>query len=97
MVSPDEKEGGVWINQNARFALADLDAGREISFETAFKDNGVYVFVISGEITIGDQKLGSRDALGVFDIEKFYDSGKSKFERARHRNPDASVTEKKET
>jgi quercetin 2,3-dioxygenase len=65
VVSPHENEGGVWINQDARFALANLEEGKEISFKPAFKDNGVYFFVLDGEVKIGDAQLNKRDAIGV--------------------------------
>ena len=57
VVSPDDKEGGVWINQDARFVLADIEAGKAISFEPKFNGNGVYIFVIEGEITVQDAIL----------------------------------------
>ncbi|MDP4217857.1 MAG: pirin family protein [Bacteroidota bacterium] len=65
VVSPDEKEGGVWINQDARFAITRLKAGKEIPFTPAFPGNGVYIFVLEGEVTIGDIKLERRDGLGI--------------------------------
>jgi redox-sensitive bicupin YhaK (pirin superfamily) len=70
VVSPDDKEGGVWINQDARFALADLEAGKEISFTPKFSGNGVYIFVLDGEITIDGRKVGKRDAVGVYDTNE---------------------------
>lgn len=71
LVSPEGKEGGVWINQDARFAITDLEAGKELVFTPIFKGSGVYVFVLDGEITIGDQSLGKRDALGILETEGF--------------------------
>ena len=71
VVSPDEKEGGVWINQDARFAITRLAAGKEIGFSPAFKGNGVYVFVIEGEVTIDGKKLEKRDALGISGTDAF--------------------------
>jgi redox-sensitive bicupin YhaK (pirin superfamily) len=71
LVSPEVKEGGVWINQDARFAMTDLEAGKELVFTPSFKESGVYVFVLDGEITIGDQILGKRDALGILETEGF--------------------------
>jgi redox-sensitive bicupin YhaK (pirin superfamily) len=71
VVSPDEKEGGVWINQDARFALTDIEAGNEISFEPKFSGNGVYIFVIEGEITIDGKKIGKRDAIGISGTGEF--------------------------
>jgi quercetin 2,3-dioxygenase len=71
VVSPDEKENGLWINQDARFALTNLEAGKEISFTPKFKGNGVYVFVIEGEITIDNKKIGKRDAIGISETDGF--------------------------
>ena len=66
VVSPNEKDGGVWINQDARFALTDLEAGHQIAYTPAFKDNGLYVFLIDGGIEISGVKLGKRDAIGIY-------------------------------
>jgi len=69
VVSPNEQDGGVWINQDARFALATVEAGKEAAFTPAFKGNGVYFFVLDGEVEIGDTLLGKRDAIGVYEID----------------------------
>jgi redox-sensitive bicupin YhaK (pirin superfamily) len=71
VVSPDTKEGGVWINQDSRFALTRLQAGKEISFTPAFPGNGVYIFVIEGEVIIDGKTLGRRDAMGISDAGSF--------------------------
>ena len=70
VVSPQENEGGVWINQDARFALAKLDAGKEIVFEQKFKGSGVYLFLLDGQIEAGGTKIGKRDALGITESDK---------------------------
>lgn len=69
VVSPNEQDGGVWINQDARFALATVEAGKEVLFTPAFKGNGVYFFVLDGEVEIGDTSLGKRDAIGVYETD----------------------------
>lgn len=33
--------------------------------------NGVYAFVLEGEVTIGDQRLGKRDGFGMWEMESF--------------------------
>ncbi len=71
VVSPDESEGGVWINQDARFALTRLDSGQEISFTPKFKGNGVYLFVLEGSIEVEAAKLGKRDAIGISGTDNF--------------------------
>jgi hypothetical protein len=67
VVSPDEKDGAVWINQDARFALTELEAGKEIPYTPAFPGNGVYIFVIEGNVSVNGQALGKRDAIGVWE------------------------------
>jgi quercetin 2,3-dioxygenase len=69
VVSPQPADGGVWINQDARMALTRLQAGKEISFSPVFPGNGVYVFVLEGEVTIDGKKLDKRDALGIWETD----------------------------
>ncbi|HNL07708.1 MAG TPA: pirin family protein, partial [Chitinophagales bacterium] len=67
IVSPNPDDEGVWIYQNAWFHLADFDAGFEQSYHTKQGGNGVYVFVLSGELNVNGQSLQMRDGLGVWD------------------------------
>jgi len=71
VVSADEKEGGLWINQDARFALGKIDAGKELDFAPKIKGNGVYLFVIDGSVEVAGTKLGPRDATGIYDTDRF--------------------------
>ncbi len=56
VVSPEGADA-LWINQDAYFSLANLDAGMELSYEVKKPGNGVYFFVLNGEINIADQIL----------------------------------------
>jgi len=67
VVSPDTTDNALWINQDARFALTQLDAGKTITYDNKFAGNGMYIFVKEGAITIGDQTLQRRDAIGISD------------------------------
>jgi redox-sensitive bicupin YhaK (pirin superfamily) len=69
VVSPDAADQALGINQDARFSLAQLDKGETVSYETKFKGSGVYLFVIDGEVKIGDQELKKRDAIGLSDTD----------------------------
>jgi len=71
VVSPVETDQALWINQDARFALAKLEAGKEISYTNAFKGNGVFLVVISGAAKMGELELGKRDAVGISDTDSF--------------------------
>ncbi len=71
VVSPREEDKALWINQDARFALTNLGAGKTLNYENAFKGNGVYLVVVNGSVKIGDTILNKRDALGVYDTNSF--------------------------
>ena len=64
VVAPDDANA-VWINQDAWFSLADLSEGKEIGYELHKEGNGVYVFVLEGQVTINGQQLDKRDAMGI--------------------------------
>ena len=71
VVSPNEADNGLWINQDARFALTKLEAGKALTYTNAFKGNGVYLVVINGSAKVGDVQLSKRDALGIYDTDSF--------------------------
>jgi hypothetical protein len=70
VVSPDSSEQGLNINQDARFSLVDLEAGKSINYEMKWKNSGLYLFVIEGVVKTDSQTLSRRDAVGVTDAEK---------------------------
>lgn len=69
-VSPDGQEGSVSINQDVYFSQVDLDKDRLVSYPLHASSNGVYLFMISGSATIGDQRLDPRDGAEVSDVQK---------------------------
>ena len=71
VVSPIETDNALWINQDARFALTKLDSGKEITYSTAFKNNGVFLVVINGSVQVDGQELNKRDALGISGSDTF--------------------------
>ena len=70
VVSPDANENGLNINQDARFSLLNLEAGKTISYDMKWKDAGLYLFVIDGAVKSEGQTLANRDALGISETEK---------------------------
>ncbi len=71
LVSPAEEEGALWINQNAVFAKGFFKSGGTYSYQVKHPGNGAYVFVIEGSIDLDSQLLARRDAVGVYDAERF--------------------------
>ena len=70
ILSPHPNDDGVWIYQNAWFHLGQFDKGFSTEYRIKTKGNGVYAFVLNGEITVNDQQLKLRDGFGLWDIEK---------------------------
>lgn len=70
ILSPSPEDEGVWIHQQAWFHLADMDQGILSEYSIKKKGNGLYVFVLNGDVSVEGQKLNTRDGFGIWDIEK---------------------------
>jgi len=68
VVSPAGNEDSITINQDAYFSLADLDESHSLTYQINIVNNGLYVFVISGAVTIGDSVLKQRDGAEISDV-----------------------------
>jgi len=69
ILSPNADDAGVWIQQDAWFSLGKFDEGFETEYKIKKPGNGVYAFVINGEVTINGQTLNKRDGLGIWGTE----------------------------
>jgi redox-sensitive bicupin YhaK (pirin superfamily) len=81
IVSPDVNEQGVQIMQDAWFHMGEFDNGVTETYKIRKEGNGVYIFVIEGNIEINGTVLKDRDALGISDEEllEVKSNTKSKF------------------
>jgi len=70
ILSPDPDDAGVWIYQNAWFHLGQFDKGFSSDYKVKAAGNGVYTFVLSGDVTINNQELNPRDGFGIWDTDK---------------------------
>lgn len=68
VVSPDKDSGGVWINQDAFFSLATLENGKSLSYSRKLEGNGLYLFVLEGEVKAAQEVLKRRDAVGLSEL-----------------------------
>jgi redox-sensitive bicupin YhaK (pirin superfamily) len=71
VVSPDEKDGGIWINQDAVFSLSHAAKETSLIYKNKFTDNGVYLMVIKGEVEVNSQVLNKRDAMEITGENEF--------------------------
>ena len=69
VLSPNADDAGVWIHQNAWFSMGDFEQGVTQTYTLNDANNGVYVFVIEGSVTINNNVLNTRDGLGVWDTK----------------------------
>ena len=70
ILSPKADDAGVWIYQDAWFYLADFVTGFSKTYSINKEGNGMYVFVISGTISIDGQELETRDGLGIWNFNE---------------------------
>jgi len=70
ILSPNPDDEGVWVNQNAWFHMGKLEAGFQSDYTFKGNGNGVYAFVLEGEVTIDGQALSKRDGFGVWDTDR---------------------------
>jgi redox-sensitive bicupin YhaK (pirin superfamily) len=66
IVSPiGTTDGGVQIHQDAWFSLGKFDKGTSLTYDVRNPKNGLYAFVIEGDINIDGELLNRRDGLGI--------------------------------
>jgi redox-sensitive bicupin YhaK (pirin superfamily) len=69
ILSPNADDEGVWIHQNAWFHLGALDKDFTTQYHIKSPGNGVYAFVINGDVTVGGQALHARDGFGIWNVD----------------------------
>ena len=70
ILSPNPDDAGVWIHQDAWFYLSDFDADFSKKLSLKKEGNGFYIMNIEGEIEVNGQKLGRRDAIGIWETNE---------------------------
>ncbi len=70
IISPNPDNAGLWIHQNAWFNIGKLDEGTELIYNIHSEANGVYAFILGGDITIDNQELTNRDGLGIWETNQ---------------------------
>lgn len=73
VVSPRDKNDGnaLWVHQQTFFSLGIFENGTTIDYKVNIAKNGVYLFLIEGEIELDGHTLKERDAMGITDFEHF--------------------------
>ncbi len=73
IVSPQDKNDGnaLWVHQQTFFYLGVFNKEQTINYKIKVAKNGVYLFLIEGQIEVNNQVLLPRDAIGLSAIEDF--------------------------
>jgi redox-sensitive bicupin YhaK (pirin superfamily) len=70
ILSPNQDDEGVWIHQNAWFHLGKFDKGVNADYQFKQNGNGLYIFVLNGDINVDGQELNKRDVYGIWETDK---------------------------
>jgi len=71
ILSPNADDAGVWIYQDAWFNLGKFNADTNKTYTLNKKGDGVYVFVLSGQIEVNGTLLETKDGFGIWDTDSF--------------------------
>jgi len=67
----DQVEGSLAIHQDAKISRIDLDENTNFNYKLKTNTNGVYAMVVEGFISINNEILEKRDAIGIEQINDF--------------------------
>ncbi|MEE4256094.1 MAG: pirin family protein [Bacteroidales bacterium] len=71
LVNNETNGDTIFIHQKAAVSLSRLQAGVELTYENNYDGNGTYVMLVNGKVSVGEQTLTHRDALGIWDTDSF--------------------------
>jgi redox-sensitive bicupin YhaK (pirin superfamily) len=70
IVSPDKSNGNLWLNQDAYLSMTYLEKNKSLNYELNTKGNGVYIFLIEGNVSAVGETLSKRDGMGIWETEE---------------------------
>ena len=70
VLSPNADDEGVWVHQDAWFSMGKFDKDFSTEYSIKRAGNGVYAFILKGDVTIEGTQLGTRDGFGIWDTDK---------------------------
>jgi redox-sensitive bicupin YhaK (pirin superfamily) len=73
VVTPEDKNDGnaLWIYQQAFLHLGVFDEGQTVTYDVKIQENGLYLFLIEGQLEINGQTINERDAYGIVEFDSF--------------------------
>lgn len=72
ILSPNQDDQGVWIHQDAWFHIGRFSKGKSDEYKIKKEGNGVYAFIIEGEVDTNNEKLSNRDGIGIWNTDTIH-------------------------
>jgi len=70
LIQPETQEGTLRLQQNAWFKMAKFNANKTLQLKVEDpKNNGIYIFLLNGSLTVDGKNIKTRDAIGVWETE----------------------------
>jgi redox-sensitive bicupin YhaK (pirin superfamily) len=70
IVSPDKNNDNLWLNQDAYLSMTNLEKNKSINYKLHTSGNGVYIFLVEGNISVEEETLSKRDGIGIWETEE---------------------------
>ncbi|HEX8659757.1 MAG TPA: hypothetical protein VF690_19595, partial [Hymenobacter sp.] len=67
VVSNEEGQAHCWINQNAKLSLGYYEQPQTVAYTFNPLNKLLFLFVISGAVTVAGQQVGPRDSIGLWE------------------------------
>ena len=68
-MSNEEGQAHCWINQNAKLSLGFYEQAQTVEYTFKPLNKLLFLFVISGSVTVAGQEVGPRDSLGIWETD----------------------------
>jgi redox-sensitive bicupin YhaK (pirin superfamily) len=69
IVSNEEGQAHCWINQNAKLSLGYYTEAQTVSYSFRPLNKCLFLFVISGAVTVAGAQLAARDSIGLWETD----------------------------
>lgn len=69
-ISPEVNNSSAHLLQDTWFSMGSFDSGHSMTYPLKQKNNGIYVFVIEGDVNIQGQALSEHDGIGIWETDE---------------------------
>lgn len=70
VVSPNKEDVPTWVHQDTWFHLSNFEEGYSSTYEFKKAENGLFIFLLEGELNVEGHLLSKRDGLSITDTQK---------------------------